>query len=129
MQSPVFDPPRLLALYVLRVDGNTGHGAHLNALRLVKMTDALRAFGRVDLIDLFAQINRLVRALGLTHITVDALIGDHQCHVLDSAKVSIVLICKLSTTRIIPKKRRAVRAVGSLLAQHQAFGSMRLKCP
>jgi hypothetical protein len=128
LQTPVFGPQRLLAFNVLRVDGNAGHGTDLDTLRLVKMANALGAFGRIDLIDLFAQVNRLVWALGLTHIAIDAFIGDHQCHVVDSEKVSIVFMCKLSTTGIIPKKRRAVRTGGSLLAQHQVLGSMRLKC-
>ena len=93
---------------VLGVDGDASHGADLHTLGLVKMPDALGALGWVDLVNFFAQINRLVRALGLTHIAVDAFIGDHQCHGWGSAKVCIVVMPGLSATGISPKDYRAV---------------------
>jgi hypothetical protein len=71
---------------MLRVDWNTGHGANLHTLGLVKVAHAFGALGRVDFVNLFAQINRLIRALGFAHIAVDAFVGDHQCHAWGSAK-------------------------------------------
>jgi hypothetical protein len=56
------------------------------------MAHALGALGRVDFVDFFAQINRLVRALRLAHIAVDAFVGDHQCHGWGSAKVCFEVI-------------------------------------
>lgn len=44
------------------------------------MADALGAFGRINLVDEFAEVNCLIRALGFTHITVDAFVSDHQGH-------------------------------------------------
>ncbi len=54
------------------------------------MTHAFGAFFRVDLVDFPAQVNGLVRALGLAHIAVDALVGDDQSHDLASATGSKV---------------------------------------
>jgi hypothetical protein len=65
---------------MLRVNRNAGHGADLHALGLVKVADTLGALARIDFVDLSPQINGLVRALGLTHIAVDAFVGDHQSH-------------------------------------------------
>jgi hypothetical protein len=93
---------------MLRVNGNTGHRANLYTLGLVKMPDTLGALGRVDFINLFAQINGLVRALRFAHITVDAFIGDHQCHGWGSAKVCIEVMPGLSATVISPNGCRAV---------------------
>jgi hypothetical protein len=52
------------------------------------MTDALRAFVGVDLVNLGPQKNGLIRALGLADITIDALIGDDQGHGLPSTPVT-----------------------------------------
>jgi hypothetical protein len=54
--------------------------ADLHALRLIEMADALGALGRVDLVEVEAHRDRLVRALGLAHIAVDAFVGDQQRH-------------------------------------------------
>ena len=69
-------PQRFARLDVLWVNGYAGYWAYLHALRLVKMAYAFGAFIGIDLVDFFAQINRLVWALGLAHIAVDAFIGD-----------------------------------------------------
>jgi hypothetical protein len=58
-------------------------------LGLVKVPDALGAFARVDFVNFFAQINRLIGALGLAHIAVDAFVGDHQSHGEGSTKFAI----------------------------------------
>ena len=92
LQTAVFGPQRLWAFDMLRVDGDAGHRADLNALGLVKMADAFGAFGRIDLIDLWAQVNRLVGALGLTDIAVDAFIGDHQRHTTGSRRFGFKLM-------------------------------------
>ncbi len=55
-----------------RADADTG--------RLLIVTDALGAATGVDLVDLIPQADGLVGALGIAHVTVDALVGDEQCH-------------------------------------------------
>jgi hypothetical protein len=72
------------------------------------MTHAFGAFGRVDFVNFFAQINGLIGAFGLTHITVDAFVGDRQCHGLGSAKGCIGFMPELSTTQISLQQRKAV---------------------
>ena len=81
---PVFDK--------LRINRNAGHRADLHTLRLVKMTDALGALVRVDLVDLGPQKDGLVRALGLANIAVDALVGDDQGHGLPSTPVNLITL-------------------------------------
>jgi len=44
------------------------------------MTYAFGAFGGVDLVNLHAHEDRVIGALGFTHIAVDALVSDHQSH-------------------------------------------------
>ncbi len=80
---------------MLRIDRDAGHGADLHALRLVKMPHAFGAFARVDFVNFFAQINRLIGALGLAHIAVDAFVGDHQSHAKDSTKFAIRFMPKI----------------------------------
>ena len=80
LQAAVLGPERLLRLDVLGVDRDARHRADLHALGFVKVSDTLGAFGRVDFVNFRAQINRLIGALGLTHIAVDAFVGDHQGH-------------------------------------------------
>jgi hypothetical protein len=79
-QSAVFGQQLLLAFDVLRVQGNASHRAHLDALGFIEVTDAFGASVGVDLVNLFAQKNRLVGTFGLADIAVDALLGDHECH-------------------------------------------------
>ena len=80
-QAPVLGPQRAPRLSTCAgFDRNAGHRADLHALRLVEVADALGALARVDLVDLGAHRDRLVRALGLADIAVDALVGDHQRH-------------------------------------------------
>ena len=75
-QALVFFPERFARFDVLRVDRNASHRTDLHALRLVKMAHALGAFVWVDFVDFLAKENRLVRALGLAHVAVDAFVGD-----------------------------------------------------
>jgi hypothetical protein len=44
------------------------------------MSDAFRTQFGIDLIDLFALINRIIRTLRLADVAIDTFIGDHQCH-------------------------------------------------
>jgi hypothetical protein len=113
---------------MLRVDGNAGHWANLYTLGLVKMAYALGAFGRVNFVNFLAQINGLVRALGLAHIAVDAFVGDHQCHGLGSAKVCIVVMGELSTTGVCLKNCRAVATQIPLCAQAHPNGTVSAAC-
>jgi hypothetical protein len=113
---------------MLGVDGNAGHGADLHTLGLVKMAHALGALGRVDFVNFFAQINRLVRALGLTHIAVDAFVGDHQCHGWGSAKVCFVVMTELSATGISLKDWRAVACPKDYPSQDPTTGIGPVAC-
>src|SRR5256885_12137770 len=62
------------------IHGNAGHRADLHALGLIEMAHALRALAVLDLVVLLAHGDRIVRALGLADIAVDAFVGDHQSH-------------------------------------------------
>jgi hypothetical protein len=64
----------------LGVDGDASHRAHLHTLRLVEMAHTFSAFIGVDFVNFGPQEDGFVRALGLTHIAVDAFVGDHQGH-------------------------------------------------
>jgi hypothetical protein len=97
-----------LALYMGRVDWNARHRTHLYALGLIEMPHALGAFAGVDFVDFLAKVDGLIGALGLTHITVDAFVGDHQCHGWGSAKFCIEVITGLSATGLSPRNCRAV---------------------
>ena len=61
---------------MIRIAGYTFHRAYFHALRCIEMTDTFGTFHRIDLVNLYALVNCLVRALRLTDITVDALFGD-----------------------------------------------------
>jgi len=69
-----------LALFMVRIFGDAVYRADVDALRFVKMTYALGAELRVDLINLFPLINRPVRTFGFADVTVDAFIGNNQGH-------------------------------------------------
>jgi hypothetical protein len=58
------------------MNGDAAHGAHLHALGLVEMPHALGALAGVYFINFFTHADRAVRALGLAHVAIDALIGD-----------------------------------------------------
>jgi hypothetical protein len=72
------------------------------------MAHAFGAFRWVNFVNFFAQINRLIRALGLAHIAVDAFIGDHQCHGASSTQVSWNFMVTLSATGNTRKTCKAV---------------------
>jgi hypothetical protein len=58
--------------------------ADLDALRGLVVADALGAQLGVDDVDLVALGYRAVRALGLAHVAVDAFVGNHQGHIVNS---------------------------------------------
>ena len=59
---------------------NAGYRAHLHALRLIKVAYAFGAAVGVNFINFRPQINGLVGAFWLAHITIDAFIGNGQRH-------------------------------------------------
>lgn len=59
---------------------NAGHGADLNTLGLIKMTYALGATIRVNLVDGFTHKYSVIGALGFTYVAVDTFVGNHECH-------------------------------------------------
>jgi hypothetical protein len=65
---------------MIGVVGNAIHGADFATLRRIEVPDALGAFVGIDDVDFIALRNRVVWALGLANIAVDAFIGDHQGH-------------------------------------------------
>jgi hypothetical protein len=60
--------------------GNAINGADFATLRRIEVADAFGALVGIDDVDFIALRNRVVRALGLAYVTVDAFIGDHQGH-------------------------------------------------
>jgi len=72
----------VLALGVGRIDDDAIDRAHLDALRLVEVSDALGALVRIDDEDLSSGGDGVVRALGFAHGAVDAVFRDYQSHFL-----------------------------------------------
>lgn len=80
---------------VLGIAWNTGDGTDLNALRRFKVSYALGASMRIDLVVLFAHRNCLIGALRFAHVAVDAFVGDEQCHggmLLESGRFKMVCV-------------------------------------
>jgi len=75
---------------VLLINQNAVYWAHLLALGLIVMPNALRAQIRINLVDLLTLRNGIIRALWLAYITIDALICNKKRHVflLISSKLS-----------------------------------------
>src|SRR5690554_627663 len=76
----VFRVKLFMSLTLVRIEWDTVNRAHLLALRLTKMADALRTKVGIYLVDLRSLINGTVRALRLTNVTIDTFIGNHQRH-------------------------------------------------
>src|SRR5690349_4242279 len=64
----------------LRVEGDAGDRAQGHALWFVEVADAFGALVRVDLVELRAHRDGVVRALGLAHVAIDAVVGNQQSH-------------------------------------------------
>lgn len=80
LKSPVFRPQRFLRFHVRGIYRYAAHRANLNALWFTKVPYTLRAFAGLNDIVVAPHRYGLVRALRLANITVDAFIGDHECH-------------------------------------------------
>src|SRR4051812_21372862 len=65
---------------MLGVGRNARDGAYLDALRLIEVPHAFGALMRINLVDLRAHVDCVIRALRLAHIAVDAFVGDHEGH-------------------------------------------------
>src|SRR6185312_8400256 len=79
-QCRVLEQQRIARLDVIRIVGDAVDRADLAALRRVEMADALGAARGIDHVDLLALRDRVVRALGLANVAVDALVGDDERH-------------------------------------------------
>ncbi len=66
----------VMRFHIIGMQGNAINGADLPALGRIKMTYALRALIRVDLVNLNPHKNRIIRALGFTDVAIDALVGN-----------------------------------------------------
>ena len=78
----VFLPECGLTFNKFGINRYARYRANLHALRLVKVAHAFGTFVGINRIDFRAEKNRLVRAFGLAHIAVDALVSDQQGHLL-----------------------------------------------
>jgi hypothetical protein len=58
------------------IQRNAVHRANFFALWHVKMAHTFGAFVRVNLVDFFAHVNRIIRALGLANVAIDTFVGD-----------------------------------------------------
>jgi hypothetical protein len=76
----IFGPKLSLGFRILRVQWNATYRTQLYALGLVEVPYALGAQAWIDFVKRFTHADGLIRAHGLTHITVDTLVSDHQCH-------------------------------------------------
>jgi hypothetical protein len=65
---------------MIEIEGDAIDRTHFAALRGIKMADAFGAFCGVDFVDFDAHVDGLVRAFGLAHVAVNALIGNFKCH-------------------------------------------------
>lgn len=90
-----------------RIKRDTVDRTHLLTLRLVKMTDAFRAFRRINLVNFYALIDGAIRALGFANVTVDAFVGDLQRHFSNTPVDEYP--ARLHARRANPGSRRAAR--------------------
>ena len=103
LQAPVLGPQRLARLDVLPGRPGCrppGRPARTAARRSGRRT---RCTARIDHVDLRAHRDRLVRALGLADIAVDALVGDHQGHersanAVQASSARLTRCCSRSST-------------------------------
>ena len=75
-QDAILSHQGVLAFFPLRMDFNSFDGTHKLALRFAVMTDAFRARGRINDVDLFAHRDGIIGTLWLAHVAIDALVGD-----------------------------------------------------
>ena len=70
----------VMGFSVFRIERYAIDWTDFHTLRRLEMPDTLGAFVRIDLVNLDALKNRLVRALGFADIAVDTQIGNLECH-------------------------------------------------
>jgi hypothetical protein len=66
----------VMRFYIVGMQWNAINRTDLPALRGIKMAYALRALVGIDLVNLNPHKNRIIRALGLTDVAIDALVGN-----------------------------------------------------
>jgi hypothetical protein len=66
----------VMRFYIVGMQWNAINWTDLPALRGIKMAHALRALVGIDLVNLNPHENRIIRALGLTDVAIDALVGN-----------------------------------------------------
>ena len=66
----------VMRFYIVGMQWNAINGTNLPALWGIKMAYALRALVGIDLVNLNPHKNRIIRALGLTDVAIDALVGN-----------------------------------------------------
>ena len=66
----------VMRFYIVGMQWNAINRTDLPALRGIKMAYALRALVGINLVNLNAHKNRIIRALGFTDVAIDALVGN-----------------------------------------------------
>jgi hypothetical protein len=66
----------IMRFYIVGMQWNAINRTDLPALRGIKMAYALRALVGINLVNLNAHKNRIIRALGFTDVAIDALVGN-----------------------------------------------------
>lgn len=66
----------VMRFYIVGMQWNAINRTNLPALRGIKMAYALRTLVGIDLVNLNPHKNRIIRALGLTDVAIDALVGN-----------------------------------------------------
>ena len=66
----------IMRFYIVGMQWNAINRTDLPALRGIKMAYALGALVGIDLVNLNPHKNRIIRALGLTDVAIDALVGN-----------------------------------------------------
>lgn len=77
----------IFGLHMGGIPDDAVDGADADAGGLLIVADAFGAAIRVYLVDLAPQGDGLVRTLRIAHVTVDALVGDEQCHLRPPSEV------------------------------------------
>ena len=65
-----------MRFHIIGMQWNAINGTDLPALRGIKMAYALRALVGIDLVNLNPHENRIIGALGLTDVAIDALVSN-----------------------------------------------------
>ena len=66
----------VMRFHIIGMQWNAINGTDLPALRGIKMAYAFRALVGINLVNLNPHKNRIIRALGLTDVAIDAFVGN-----------------------------------------------------